>query len=80
MPLDSIFDYLRRCKGQDFLTFATAEAAAHARDVLLEQFAADGIDTSKRPSIDQFDTQLRLRLKEVPRANDASEPLAEVRR
>jgi hypothetical protein len=64
--LDSLFDYLRRCKGQDFLTFPTAEAASLAREVLIEQLEADDVAVNDRPSIDQFDTQLRLRLKEAP--------------
>lgn len=62
------------------LTFSSAEAAAKAREALIDQFDDEGIDISKRPSIDQFDTVLRLRLKEVLHAHDATEPTAEVRR
>lgn len=65
MHIDSLFDYLRRCGGQDFLTFDSSEAASKARELLVDQLDDEGIDIEKRPSIDQFDHQLRLRLKEV---------------
>lgn len=74
MPLDSLFDYLRRCKGQDFLTFDTTAAASAAREVLVKQLEDDDIAIPARPSIDQFDNQLRLRLKE---ASCAAQPAAQ---
>lgn len=75
MPLDSLFDYLRRCKGQDYLTFDNAEAASAAREVLVGQLEEDDVAIEARPSIDQFDNQLRLRLKEATRA---AQPAAQV--
>lgn len=74
MPLDSLFDYLRRCKGQDFLTFDTPAAASAARELLVEQLEEDDVAIPARPSIDQFDNQLRLRLKE---ASSAAQPVAQ---
>ena len=75
MRLDSLFDYLRLCKGQDFLTFDTAEAASTAREVLTAQLEEDKVAIGARPSIDQFDNQLRLRLKEAQRV---TQPTAQV--
>jgi hypothetical protein len=75
MPMDSLFDYLRRCKGQDFLTFDNSEAASKARDLLIQQLEEDDVPIEARPSIDQFDNQLRLRLKETSRA---AQPTAQV--
>lgn len=79
MPLDSLFDYLRRCKGQDFLTFDTKEAASAAREVLVGQLEEDDVSIDARPSIDQFDNQLRLRLKEAPRATQPAAQAEKVR-
>lgn len=78
MPLDSLFDYLRRCKGQDFLTFSDADAASKARTLLIDQLDDDGVAVEKRPSIDQFDNQLRLRLKELRHEPESTEQAAEI--
>jgi hypothetical protein len=79
VPHDSIFDYLRHCGGQDFLCFPSARAAAEARLVLINQLTQDGVDMGDMPSIDQFDTQLRLRSKEAPRDAQPSAKAAAVR-
>ena len=79
MPLDSLFDYLRQCKGQDFLTFDTKEAASAARELIIGQLEDDDVALSARPSIDQFDNQLRLRLKETSRVAQPSAQVEAVR-
>lgn len=77
MPLDDLFAYLRRCGGQDTLTFSDAEAASKARQLIFDQLDDEGVDFAKRPAIDQFDHTLRLRLKEVLHA-EPTEQAAEI--
>jgi hypothetical protein len=74
MPLDDIFDYLRKCGGTDTLVFASVEEASKARDLIQHQLAEDDVAFDKFPHLDLFDATLRTRLKEYSRA---SKPVAE---
>ena len=70
--MDDILEYLKKCGGRDSLSFDTIEQADLARHALQEQWESEGIDIHKRPILDQFQTILRLSLRQKE-PSDASE-------
>jgi hypothetical protein len=76
--MDSLFDYLRACGGQDFLIFDSAEKASMARDLIAHQLEEDDVVFDMRPSLDLFDNQLRIRLKETINEPKPAEQAVEV--
>lgn len=79
MHLDTVFDYLRRCGGQDTLVFDTPQKAGLARLLLIKQFEADEIEVDDRPALDVFDNQLRIRLRKGAVSNESVSEAQEVR-
>ena len=73
MPIDDIFQYLRKVGGTDVLVFESAKKASEARDLIIDQLDKEGVAVDARPSLDIFESTLRMRLKPKETAR-ATEP------